>query len=755
MSISIKDNLMKSQMRTNDVLMRTVMLLTALIMTVTTWARVTDIFTVDYVMYQVTSESPREVTVFSIDSEFSNSYLIIPETVSKPEEDDATYTVTSISNSAFQECSVLTSVTIPSSVKTIDKIAFRDCSNLQGINIPKGVTTIGQGAFQGCSRLEWVSIGKDVTSIARDAFKGCVKVENVFCYADPALLSWNDYNCDDFKSDGSTKCFVREADLAGVMAKWRTGNASADVNVSFTDGLGLFSDGTFRYRIIDQEEYTVTIYGYVGERLEGDFEIPRTASLTLARMRYCDFSVISIDNAAFAGCLGMTSITIPYGVKSIGDYAFDGCADLKSVKIGEDVVNIGKDAFYCCENVTEVQCDADPDKLTWNEDGCNDFKANGSTVCRVKDTKKWKEKFDGVVNVTFKMGFDAVFEKDGLLFAVNSSQTNTVDLVSYADPNNPPSEVVVPATVEYDGEEYTVTNIGAGAFYECTTLTTVSFAENSKVTVIDNATFFGCKNLSSVTFPSGLKAIQEGAFYECTKLESITLPNGFEGFGEGAFAGCSSLKSISLPTSVEYISEMLFMGCSSLKSISLPANLLFIGGGAFYGCSSLSSIVFPDKLTYIEGGVFYNCTGLTELIIPSSVQSIKAEAFFGCTNVTDVYCYADPAKLEWEDGKCNDFKADKATVCHVATDKLSEFIAKWSTGNTGTDINVTFGRFEVGDANDNDIVDVADIVEMVNAKNGNPSNKFVLKNADLDGDGKITQADIDKAVELILHKNAK
>ena len=61
----------------------------------------------------------------------------------------------------------------------------------------------------------------------------------------------------------------------------------------------------------------------------------------------------------------------------------------------------------------------------------------------------------------------------------------------------------------------------------------------------------------------------------------------------------------------------------------------------------------------------------------------------------------------------------------------------------------------MGDANDNDIVDVADIVEMVNAKNGNPSNKFVLKNADLDGDGKITQADIDKAVELILHKNAK
>ena len=665
-----------------------VMLLT---WTTATWAYET--FSEGMIMYKITSENPtKEVTVHLYNGDESTTELEIPATVTY---NDVEYSVTSISANAFQECSALTSVTIPSSVKTIEMNAFKGCSKLIGITIPKGVTTIGQNAFYGCSRLEWVSIGRDVTSIARDAFKECVKVERVFCYADPALLSWNDYGCDDFKTDGSTKCFVKETDLASVKAKWSTGNVSANVNVTFTEGLGLFSDGTYKYRIIDESAYTVAIYGYVGEKLVGDFEIPRTVPNDyLAHMRYSYYGVISIDNAAFAGCLGMTSITIPHGVTSIGDYAFDGCADLKSVKIGEDVVNIGKDAFYCCENVTEVQCDADPDKLTWNEDGCNDFKANGSTVCRVKDTKKWKEKFDGVVNVAFKMGFDAVFEKDGLLFAVNSSQTNTVDLVSYADPKNPPSEVVVPATVEYDGEEYTVTNIGAGAFYECTTLTTVSFAENSKVTVIDNATFFGCKNLSSVTFPAGLKAIQEGAFYECTKLESITLPNGFEGFGEGAFAGCSSLKSISLPTSVEYISEMLFMGCSSLKSISLPANLLFIGGGAFYGCSSLSSIVFPDKLTYIEGGVFYNCTGLTELIIPSSVQSIKAEAFFGCTNVTDVYCYADPAKLEWKDDECNDFKAGKATICHVAADKLEEFKANWSTGNASTDLNVTFGIYD-------------------------------------------------------------
>ena len=98
-------------------------------------------------------------------------------------------------------------------------------------------------------------------------------------------------------------------------------------------------------------------------------------------------------------------------------------------------------------------------------------------------------------------------------------------------------------------------------------------------------------------------------------------------------------------------------------------------------------------MTYILTGAFSNCKGLTDIIIPASVQVIESDAFVGCANITDVYCYADPAKLKWTDDKCNDFKAGKATVCHVDKDKLADFKAKWSTGNTDTDINVTFDRF--------------------------------------------------------------
>ena len=57
-----------------------------------------------------------------------------------------------------------------------------------------------------------------------------------------------------------------------------------------------------------------------------------------------------------------------------------------------------------------------------------------------------------------------------------------------------------------------------------------------------------------------------------------------------------------------------------------------------------------------------------------------------------------------------------------------------------------------GDTNDDWKVNTADIVEMVNAKNDNASAKFVLKNADIDGNGKITQDDIDAVVKIIFKK---
>ena len=81
--------------------------------------------------------------------------------------------VTSIGSSAFDGCSGLTSVTIPSSVTSIGNYAFYGCSGLTSITIPNSVTSIGDWAFYGCSGLTSVTIPNSVTSIGEYAFSYC------------------------------------------------------------------------------------------------------------------------------------------------------------------------------------------------------------------------------------------------------------------------------------------------------------------------------------------------------------------------------------------------------------------------------------------------------------------------------------------------------------------------------------------------------------------------------------------------------
>ena len=56
--------------------------------------------------------------------------------------------VTRIGEQAFLDCSSLTSINIPESVKNIYHSAFRDCTSLASINLPDGVK-IGKNTFYG------------------------------------------------------------------------------------------------------------------------------------------------------------------------------------------------------------------------------------------------------------------------------------------------------------------------------------------------------------------------------------------------------------------------------------------------------------------------------------------------------------------------------------------------------------------------------------------------------------------------------
>ena len=87
--------------------------------------------------------------------------------------------VTSIGDSAFWNCSGLTSVTIPDSVTNIGWGAFADCSGLTSVTIPGSVTYIDVDTFEGCSGLTSVTIPNGVTSIADYAFSLCTNLTDV------------------------------------------------------------------------------------------------------------------------------------------------------------------------------------------------------------------------------------------------------------------------------------------------------------------------------------------------------------------------------------------------------------------------------------------------------------------------------------------------------------------------------------------------------------------------------------------------
>ena len=87
--------------------------------------------------------------------------------------------------------------------------------------------------------------------------------------------------------------------------------------------------------------------------------------------------------------------------------------------------------------------------------------------------------------------------------------------------------------------------------------------------------FYGMKeNVTQITIPETLGGktvtkIGEGVFYGCSSLRSVNIPGNIHEIGRRAFSNCSELQSISIPVSVQYIDEAAFIWCANLRSITI------------------------------------------------------------------------------------------------------------------------------------------------------------------------------------------
>ena len=168
----------------------------------------------------------------------------------------------------------------------------------------------------------------------------------------------------------------------------------------------------------------------------------------------------------------------------------------------------------------------------------------------------------------------------------------------------------------------TVKKIRNYAFILNVYLEEIKFGANSQLEVIGSQAFRDCRSLKSITIPASVKEIGEAAFVssatlsdtmpEFSNINSLTTVKFAEGskletIGDYAFQMQSALKSIDIPDGVKEIGEGVFSGCSSLTSITIPDSATKISYGMFAGCSSLREIEIPDSVTEIGEYAFASC----------------------------------------------------------------------------------------------------------------------------------------------------
>lgn len=114
------------------------------------------------IAYNILSEEDKTCEVAKANSSIVKGDVNLPASVTINGND---YSVTSIEESTFSNCSGLTSITIPDGVTSIGNQAFSDCSGLTSVTIPSSVTSIGIRAFYNCSGLTCITIPGSVTII--------------------------------------------------------------------------------------------------------------------------------------------------------------------------------------------------------------------------------------------------------------------------------------------------------------------------------------------------------------------------------------------------------------------------------------------------------------------------------------------------------------------------------------------------------------------------------------------------------------
>ena len=234
------------------------------------------------------------------------------------------------------------------------------------------------------------------------------------------------------------------------------------------------------------------------------------------------------------------------------------------------------------------------------------------------------------------------------------------------------SEITIPAKVE---------RIGEYAFYDCYDYTnysgglkTVTFAENSRLTTIEEHAFYRCMYLEKIEIPASVTSIGGYAFNSCEDLKELAFaPNSqLKSIGEYAFGAVSTVTvspaytSVQIPASVTEIGKGAFYDCFELKTVVFEegSQLKALGDSVFVDCGNLETVELPSGITKIGVGAFANCGSLKEFTIPANVETIGEMAFALCKKLEKITIPKSVKKI----GQAAFALCPLKTVCYDGTE---------------------------------------------------------------------------------------
>jgi len=265
--------------------------------------------------------------------------------------------VTTIGDQAFYHCNGLTSITIPISLTLIEPEVFIGCTGLTKVivkdiaawcnisfgdnplsyahhlysdenteitelTIPNGVTSIKDRTFYKCSGLTSVVIPNSVTSIGYSAFYGCSGLIEVLSFIHTPF-------------DISNGVFTNISSDAVLYVP--NGTVNAYHNKGWDK---FFSKVTILEHTENELIYTPMNNNNASVRAANK-DITSANILSSVQILGKTYSVTNIENSAFNGCKGLTSVTIPSSVTSIGNGAFSTCSSLTSVTLPDNISSMG------------------------------------------------------------------------------------------------------------------------------------------------------------------------------------------------------------------------------------------------------------------------------------------------------------------------------------------------------------------------------------------------------------------------------